>query len=79
MPGQRDRVVIDTNLWVSFLLTKDYSKLDRILSHKDVTLIFSRDLIDEFTEVTQRSKFRKYFSIPDIQSLLLTMKKEVSL
>ena len=75
MPNQKDRVIIDTNLWISFLLTKDYSKLDKILSNKRITLIFSHDLIDEFTEVIQRPKFKKYFSIPDIQSLLLTMRE----
>ncbi len=75
MRNQRDRVIIDTNLWISFLLTKDYSKLDKILSEKRVTLIFSLDLIDEFVDVVQRPKFKKYFSTQNIQSLLLTMRE----
>ena len=74
MPGQKDRIIIDTNLWISFLLTKDYSKLDRILSDKSVTLLFSNDLIEEFVEVAQRPKFKEYFSIPDIHNLFLAMR-----
>jgi predicted nucleic acid-binding protein len=25
------RIVIDTNLWISFLITKDFDKLDKLL------------------------------------------------
>ena len=41
MPNQNDRVIIDTNLWISFLLTKDLSKFDAIIADKQITLIFS--------------------------------------
>jgi putative PIN family toxin of toxin-antitoxin system len=73
MPNLRDRLVIDTNLWISFLITKDYIKLDRILSDKTVTLLYSQQLIDEFIEVAQRPKFKIYFSSEDLQELLLEM------
>jgi len=73
MPKLKDRVIIDTNLWISFLITKDYSKLDKILSDKLATLLYSQELIDEFIEVAQRPKFKKYFSSGDLQELLLTM------
>lgn len=61
MPNAKDRVIIDTNLWISFLLTKDYSKLDSILSEALLTLLFSQELLEEFIEVAQRPKFKKYF------------------
>jgi putative PIN family toxin of toxin-antitoxin system len=47
MPKQKDRVIIDTNLWISFLLTKDFSKFDSIIADNEITLIFSEELIDE--------------------------------
>ena len=75
MPKLKDRIVIDTNLWISFLITKHYSRLDRILSDKLVTLLYSQQLIDEFIEVAQRPKFKKYFTATDLQVLLLTMSK----
>ena len=74
MPKQKDRVIIDTNLWISFLLTKDFSKFDSIIADNEITLIFSEELIDEIVEVTQRVKFRKYFKLDDVESLLLKIK-----
>ena len=71
MPRRRHRVIIDTNLLISFLINKDYSKLDRILSHKQITLLYSQELIDEFIEVARRPKFKRYFSISNIQELVL--------
>lgn len=70
MPKRKDRVVIDTNIWISFLLTKDISKLDKILSGQSIVLLFSQELLDEFIEVASRPKFKKYFTIIDLQDLL---------
>jgi putative PIN family toxin of toxin-antitoxin system len=77
MPKLKDRVIIDTNLWISFLITKEYSKLDSILSDKLVILLYSQQLIDEFIEVAQRPKFKKYFSTKDLQVLLLAISRRV--
>ena len=74
MPKQKDRVIIDTNLWISFLLTRDFSKFDTIIADNEITLIISEELIDEIVEVTQRPKFRKYFKLDDVESLLLKIK-----
>lgn len=73
MPKEKYRIIIDTNLWISFLVSNDYTKLDKILSDKLITVLYSQELIDEFIEVAQRPKFRKYFSHRDLQKLLLTM------
>jgi putative PIN family toxin of toxin-antitoxin system len=73
MPKLKDRIIIDTNLWLSFLITKDYAKLDTVLYNKFVILLYSQQLIDEFIEVAQRPKFRRYFSNNDLQELLLSM------
>jgi uncharacterized protein len=70
MPKQNDVVIIDTNLWISFLLTKDFSKLDAMFADDQLTLVFSEELMEEFLEVTQRVKFKKYFSRTDVDFLL---------
>lgn len=67
---KNDRIIIDTNLWISFLLTKDYSKLDKLFSNNDLVLLFSPELLEEFVEVARRPKFKKYFSVADLHSLL---------
>jgi putative PIN family toxin of toxin-antitoxin system len=74
MPKQKDRVIIDTNLWISFLLTKDLSRFDSLIADNEITLIFSQELADEIIEVTQRSKFRRYFVLDDVESLILKIR-----
>ena len=74
MPKQKDRIIIDTNLWISFLLTNDYSKFDKIVAYNFVTILFSQTLIDEFIEVARRPKFKKYFSLTDLENILLQIK-----
>jgi putative PIN family toxin of toxin-antitoxin system len=48
MPRTKHRLVIDTNLWVSLLLTKGFAKFDSILFGNNITLLFSQELLDEF-------------------------------
>jgi len=76
MPKPKDRIVIDTNLWISFLINKDFSKLEKIISDNLATLIYSQELIDEFIEVAQRPKFKRFFNISDLQTLLLAMSEK---
>lgn len=70
MPKTNDRIIIDTNLWISFLLTNDFSRLDRLLADNSVVLLFSKELLDEFVTVARRPKLKKYFSITNLQNLL---------
>lgn len=51
-------------------MTKDFSKLDKILLDKSCTLLYSKELYEEFQEVAERPKFRKYFSLTDLSILL---------
>jgi uncharacterized protein len=70
MPKTKDRVIVDTNLWIGFLLTKDFSTLDQLLADQSIALLFSQELLDEFIEVARRPKFKKYFTLADLQALL---------
>jgi len=67
---KRNRIIIDTNLWVSFLLTKQFSFLDDLFENGKIQLIFSQELLDEFMEVINRPKLRKYFSNENLGCLL---------
>lgn len=73
MRNKVSRIILDTNLWISFLIKNDFSKLDQLLFEKDCILVFSSELLDEFLEVAKRPKFRRYFSQPDIENLLETI------
>ncbi len=64
------RVVIDTNIWISFLIGKTLSGLSEAIMNDKIRILFSEELSDEFVEVLQRPKFEKYFSQEDIAELI---------
>lgn len=76
MPPTKHRVVIDTNLWINFLLTRDFAKLDRLFSDEQLVLLVSEELLDELVEVARRPKFRKYFDLPDLTDLLISLQQK---
>ncbi|MBS1537256.1 MAG: putative toxin-antitoxin system toxin component, PIN family [Bacteroidetes bacterium] len=73
MQKKCSRIILDTNLWISFLITKDFRKLDEIIFSKHAILVFSQELVEEFLEVARRPKFRRFFSPADIEQLLETI------
>lgn len=73
MQNKISRIIIDTNLWISFLITRDFTKLDEIIFSKHGVLVFSQELLDEFLAVAKRPKFRRFFSASDIVDLLETL------
>ena len=58
MRNQKDRVIIDSNILISFLLTGDFLKFDKIIADNGLVIILSQELVDEFIEVTQRRKLK---------------------
>ena len=65
-----DRIILDTNLWISFLISKKFHKLDSFILNNKVKLIFSQELLEEFITVINRPKFKKFFNKKDINLLL---------
>jgi uncharacterized protein len=63
-------VIVDTNLWISFLIRRDLSSIDSFIEKGKIKLVFSEELLHEFLTVSQRPKFRNYFSATDIEDLL---------
>ena len=59
------KIIIDTNLWISFLLSKKFDFIDYLLEVEKVQLIFSKELFEELVEVTSRSKLKKFFKRED--------------
>lgn len=65
----RDRLVIDTNLWISYLLGMDFGTLGKSIQSRLVVLLFSEELFEEFLAVALRPKFSRYFSLDDLEQL----------
>jgi len=70
MAKRKDRVVVDTNLWISYLLNSRLIQLDEIVSDGKTKLLFSQELLDEFIEVASRPKLKRYFSQQDLEDLI---------
>lgn len=75
MRNKDARVILDTNLWISFLITNNYTQLDEILFSRNCILIFSAELLEEFLTVVKRPKFRRFFSKDDIELLIETIQE----
>lgn len=66
------RVILDTNLWISYLITNSFTEIDEFIQDGIINLIFSEELLDEFIEVAKKPKLKKFFSTKDVESLLTT-------
>lgn len=66
----KERVIIDTNCWISFLIGRRLHRLVDLLSDEHIELIVCDELLDEIRDVTSRTKFTRYFPNKDVESLL---------
>lgn len=73
MRNRPERVIIDTNLWISFLISNNYTELDEILIQRKCVLIFGDELLEEFLTVIKRPKFKNFFSLEDTINLIDTI------
>lgn len=54
------RIILDTNIWVSFLIGKRLAFLKSFFEHPDIEIYYCDELEREFIDVTHRDKIRKY-------------------
>ena len=66
----KTRIIVDTNLWISFLIGKKLAGLLDFLSDEKVELVVSQELLNEVLEVASRPKLKKYFSQEHLLSLI---------
>ncbi len=79
MQGNPLRVVIDTNIWISFLIGKSLTGLREAIISDRVIILFSDDLFGELIKVLKRPKFKKYFSETAIENLVTLLYEKVEL
>ena len=60
-------IIIDTNLWVSFLIGKKLSIMRTLFTNPEIKIYVCDELLDEFTDVSSRLKIRKYITDNDLQ------------
>ena len=70
MENSRYRVVVDTNLWISYLIGSDFGNFLDIINLPEIECIVTERLINEVIEVTHRDKFRRYFDLSEAYVLI---------
>ena len=70
MPRKKPRVVIDTNIWVSFLIGKVLSGLEDFIIDDRIQILLSDELLEEMNDVLHRPKFQRYFTLDVINELV---------
>ncbi len=56
------KLIIDTNIWISFLIGKSLKGLQYFLQDNRFQIITSNEQISELVDVLSRPKLQKYFS-----------------
>lgn len=75
MPDSKPiKVIIDTNLWISFLIGKQFGSLKPLLVEGMIQPVLSQQIFEEITLVTQRPKLQKYFSSEKVSELIVFLK-----
>ena len=82
------KVIIDTNLWISFLIGKELLGLKTLLIEQTIQVVLSKQILQEIILVTKRPKLQKYFpknkvtelvDLLKVIGLLIEIKSEVSI
>jgi len=76
------RIIIDTNVWISFLIGKELQNLKGLIVDDKIRIILTDQLISEIKLVTSREKLKKYFNqdrVTELISLLDILTDKVSL
>ena len=65
-----NKVIIDTNLWISFLIGHQAGLVRRMLTDLRFDVYVCAQLIEEIRDVANRDKIRKHFGPNDLDDLL---------
>ena len=56
------KIIVDTNIWISFLIGKTLKGLQNYIDNKTVAIITCNEQIQELTLVFEKPKIKKYFT-----------------
>lgn len=73
------KLIVDTNLWVSFIISNKLSLLDPFLFNEEARLLFSKELITEIQETIAKPRLKKYFKTNALEEMLSTFEPFIDL
>ena len=62
MENRFHKVIIDSNIWISFLIGKNLTGLQYFIDEQKIKIITCNEQRAELAEVFKKAKLRKYFS-----------------
>ena len=69
------KVIIDTNVWISFLIGKRMEFLKDLIVNKQIRIVTTEQLLEEISQVTSREKISKYFPKKHVDDLIELLKQ----
>jgi hypothetical protein len=80
MPKSKSlRIIIDTNLWISYILSKKLDQLDELISSNRSQLLFSLELLEEIEATIKKPKLKKYFDETSLDEMFITFEPFIDL
>jgi putative PIN family toxin of toxin-antitoxin system len=73
------RVLIDTNLWLSFIISKKNYQIEQLVIQNKIILLFSDKLLSEIDETINKPKLKKYFGNNALGIMLDSFAKHIEL
>jgi uncharacterized protein len=55
------KVVIDTNIWISYLIGKTLKELQKLMDHPEISIVITSEMVSEIKETFERKHLVKYF------------------
>lgn len=72
----KDKIlVLDTNIWVSFIIGRKFHQLAEIITTNDLVVLNCETLENEIYNVLHRPKFKRYITDKDISEALVLIQK----
>lgn len=67
---QKEVYILDSNIWISYVITKQLQTLVTLIQSHQLTVITCEQLIEEIQGVLSRPKFKKYLRHSDIKEVI---------
>ncbi len=64
------KLIVDTNLWISFIISNKQNILDSLLYAAQARLLFSTELFAEIQETIAKPRLKKYFGTNALEEML---------
>lgn len=64
--GKPFKIIVDTNIWISFLIGKSLKGLQQYIDSQTVLVVTCNEQIHELTDVFRKPKINKYFTADQI-------------